>query len=300
MVRLVVSHEFNALAEATGSSTVKGTPAGYAELAEEEEKRANERRQLKLMDGIDFGSLDAQVYAVVENLMPVLAVSAMRSLCDYETSIWEDALETRKLQVEDRILELQASAEGEEEEYGLAEMHERMDELQEREKELLEALEILRGEMSDLSARMLEAERGSRSSKTDSLLTRERTTQSAIQQADETLQTYLAKTYIPRQEKLKKRFVRSRQTVLKKAREFYNVFESLKLSLEMCVLESEGGEEEDWDDLEKKAATKVELEKFFHHVMEGYRTVEDALEVLVEDDFERLENIRKDIEALLL
>ncbi len=296
VVKLCVSQEFNALVETLSAGTLKGAPVGFFELAEEEEKRARARAAANLLEGINYEELDSKVNAATESVVNVLALPAVKEACDYASTALEEVMATRESQLDERISTLQQSAQdaeanselgdGSAEFEHLAQVKEQLNELAEREKELEEALALVREEIQQ-TKQLLEAAEAAVTKKADradadttsELLAKEEAMREAMSAASSGIRAYVDKVLAPRQSKLRSRLLRLQGVAREKAEEFFALFASLKEGLEQCVVVHGGGAKSPWDELEdkKKDATRRELKDMFGKAKDGYAQLESIL-----------------------
>ena len=78
------------LAESINHAEGKGQTKGFAEMAEEEEKRAQARAAANLLEDIDYVELDSLIDRASENIVGVLAVPAVQAVCDFSTEPLEE------------------------------------------------------------------------------------------------------------------------------------------------------------------------------------------------------------------
>lgn len=67
-----------------------GQAKGFFEMAEEEEKRAQARAAANLLEDIDYLELDTLIDRAAENVVSVMAVPAVQSVCDYSFNALEE------------------------------------------------------------------------------------------------------------------------------------------------------------------------------------------------------------------
>jgi alpha-tubulin suppressor-like RCC1 family protein len=292
VVRLCVAQEFNALVEALGSNTLKGAPVGFFELAEEEEKRAKARSAADLLDTIDFDQLDQSHSCAAENVVNVLGLPAVKAVCDYATASLEEVLATREAQLDERIATLQQSAldaaEGLSGSGGgsehLALVREKLSDLQERERELEEALALVREEIAQTQALLEEAEAaadsrsrassgGQDAEATAELLAKEEKMRELMTNASGALRSYLDKVHGPRQAKLLLRLERMKQMAVLKGEGFLKLFVQLRDSLLLCVVDDDGF---DAAECKRKEATREHLKDMLGRAREAYAPLDSV------------------------
>jgi alpha-tubulin suppressor-like RCC1 family protein len=298
VVRLCVAQEFNALVEALGNNTLKGAPVGFFELAEEEERRAKARAAADLLDAIDFDQLDQMQSCAAENVVNLLGLPAVKGICDYATGSLEDVLATREAQLDERIATLQQSAldaaeglggssgggDGSAESEHLALVKEKLSDLQERERELEEALALVREEIMQTRCLLEEAEaavtsRGRASSggqdaeATAELLAKEEKMRELMTSASGALRLYLDKVHGPRQAKLLVRLERLKQMAVAKGAEFLKLFGQLRDSLQLCVVDDDGF---DAMECKRKEASREQLKEMLGRAREAFAPLDSV------------------------
>lgn len=301
VIRLCVAHEFNALAEITnvatsGASSIKGAPVGFSELAEEETRRDAARQAVgKFVDGVDFESLDTQIAVLSENMMQVMAIPAIKSVVEYDTSSLDEVMRAREAQVQERIQALEGEVAGlsggSNEEADLSSLNERMSELRERERELEEALQHLRGEIAQIQQMIdqkITSNEDNASVKQD-LLAKEQSSVQMLENATQLISSYVEKNFNPRRQKLQLRMERCKNIALSKVKAFVDILEALKDALVAC----RDSQEED----RVIEGTRQELQPVVEKVVSAYRQAEEIFKIVAEDTCAQIEELISEVNA---